>query len=56
MNYTYTDLPPVTQDEDSEDLALPSIDSFSFDGIVKAVDPASNSRLPPTTPMLGADP
>lgn len=45
MNYTHTDLPPATQDEDSEDLALPSIDSFSFDGIVKAIDPAGNSRL-----------
>lgn len=46
MNYTYTDTPPATQDEDSEDLVLPSIDSFSFDGIVKAIDPASNSRPP----------
>lgn len=46
MDYTDTDLPPVTQDEDSEDLALPSIDSFSFDGIIKAVDPAGNPPLP----------
>lgn len=45
MNYTHTDLPPATQDEDSEDLALPSIDSFSFEGIMKAIDPAGNSRL-----------
>lgn len=48
IDYTDTDLPPVTQDEDSEDLALPSIDSFSFGGIIKAIDPAGNSTRNPS--------
>lgn len=42
MNHiTNPDLDNI-QNDDIEDIALPSIDSFSFDGILKAIDPAGN--------------
>lgn len=36
---------PLHENDDTEDIALPSIDSFSFDGILGAIDPAVTTAL-----------